>query len=639
MSLKIRNDVQAHCTLMRQFSYELEWLPEKDYVPGTQIELYEDDPRSFISWRYVRAEMEKADISFRRRANPDFHSLVLDMKDRRFIFRARLPYGARKGESHKILLTAIPPFYAAVHDDLSLRTIDYPAPQPTDGQDAPAVKEEGSECQLTVVAGPVERFSIYCRPMPGTDGKVRTCLIPEDRFGNPGVFARPVEIRLEWEGNTWVHEVREATIVHLEGPRDTSRLKAAIPMGALAPTENVTNGIRQEQELVVIGNPVWPGPVNGLRAAFGELHWHCGLSSGGCTPIEEALRRARDYLSMDFAAPADHYPADWKWKRLVEGVDAYNEPDDFATFYGWEAGTALGHEVYHFTDPEHPHLLPGGFRFGGSPDERVDVLKHFKDFIAIPHHTNTLCENRRKEDDTPYWDRYHWGRPAEYLRLVEIMQNKGSQERNVYSDAWRGWHQNNHSSVQDALAMGHKLGFTGGSDNHCGWPGRAYREPNAGGVGGAHSPKSVILTGLWTRKVERQKVYDALWERSTWAVWDTRALVHFTVNGVLMGGELEVERGTPLTAHIRLSAEDALQSVEIISNGATVWISSFSELDIEADVPLGEAERSVYFYLRALQRNGGIIYASPVFVSVESRHADATAVKDSPQCRKSHGDS
>ena len=628
MALKIRNEVQAHCTLMRQFNYELEWLPEKDYVAGTQIELRDERVRSFKCWRYVRMDMEKADITLRRRANPDQGQLVREAQNRRLILRARLPYGARKGTSYKILLTAIPPLWAGVHDDLSVWIIAYPPAQPVEGQDPQAEKEEDSECQLTVVAGPVERFSVYCRPMPGADGRVRACLVPEDRFGNPAVFEEPVKVRLEWEGHASTEEMREATIIHLDGPRDTSRLRVAIPMAALATTENIANGIRHGQDLVVVGNPVWPGAVNGLRAAFGEFHWHTGLSTDGYGPIREALRYARDYLNMDFAAPGDHNPGGWKWERLVEAVDAFNKPDGFATFYGWEAGTALGHENYYFTDPEHPDLLPEGHSVRKYPDERVDQLKHFRDFIAIPHHTNTQCENHREEDDTPYWSNYHWGRPAEYLRLVEIMQQRGNQERNVYTDAWRGWHQNNHASAQDALAMGHKLGFTGGTDNHCGWPGRAYREARFGGVGGAHSPKAVILTGLWTRRVQRKEVYDALWERSTWAVWDTRALVHFTVNGVLMGGELEVKKEIPLTAHIRLSAEDALQSVEIISNGATVWTSSFSELDIELDVPLGGVEQSAYFYLRALQRNGGIIYASPVFVSVESRHADANVVRN-----------
>ena len=620
MALKIRNDVQAHCTLMRQFTYELEWLPEKHYIAGTQIELRGGCYRSFSDWRYVRMEMEKADISFRWRIDPGMYEINLMARGRRLIFRAKLPYGVRKGEPCKIHLTAIPTVFAGINERLSLWTIGvayHPSGQPIEEQDLVANKEEGSECELTVVAGPVERFSVYSRPMPDTSGRVRTCLIPEDRFGNPAAFEHPIEVLLEWEGATWTQEVQAATILTLDGPRDTGRLKVAIPMSALAATENIANGIRQGQDLVVIGNPVWPSPINGLRAAFGEFHWHTDVSSDGQRSLDEALRCARDYLNMDFAAPGDHNPQGEKWEQSVEALERFDEPDDFATFYGWEGGSSVGHENYYFTDPEHPLACGGKAGFtGGRPDEIADQLKQYHDFIAIPHHTNTVCENRREQDDTPYWHPYPWGEPAEYLRLIEIMQGRGNQERNVYTDVWRGWEQNNQASAQDALALGHKLGFTGGTDNHWGWPGRGYFPTRVGGVGDIHSPKSVILTGVWTPSVERQNIYDALWERHTWAVWDTRALVWFTVNDTLMGGELEVQKGAPLTAHIRLSAEDALQSVEIVSDGASVWISLFSELDIDVDVPLGRAEHSTYFYLRALQRDGGIIYASPIFVSV-----------------------
>jgi len=49
----------------------------------------------------------------------------------------------------------------------------------------------------------VERFSVISRPMPNPQGKVRTCLVPEDRFGNPGRFMNPVTVALEWEGRRW----------------------------------------------------------------------------------------------------------------------------------------------------------------------------------------------------------------------------------------------------------------------------------------------------------------------------------------------------------------------------------------------------------------------------------------------------
>ena len=95
-----------------------------------------------------------------------------------------------------------------------------------------------------------------------------------------------------------------------------------------------------------------------------------------------------------------------------------------------------------------------------------------------------------------------------------------------------------------------------------------------------------------------------LWARHTFAVWDTRALVWFTLNEAMSGDELVVRKGQELHAHIRLSAESTLQSVEIISDGRTAWVSSFCEPDIDISIPLGRAEQSSYFYLRALERNG-----------------------------------
>ena len=243
----------------------------------------------------------------------------------------------------------------------------------------------------------------------------------------------------------------------------------------------------------------------------------------------------------------------------------------------------------------------------------TEKLRELQDFIAIPHHTNAVAETRKIEDDSPYWHPYPWREPEDFRCLAEIMQIRGNQERNSYGDAWRGWHQNNGASIQDALALGHRLGFTGGTDNHCGWPGRARSGCEGLGV---YPLASTILTGVWTGQVERQSIFDSLRARRTWAVWDTRALVHYTVNGILGGGELTVQRGEALSAHIRLSAEDLLQSVEVVSEGRTVWSASFDDLDLDLEIPLGAAGAGTHFYLRALQRNGGIIYASPVFVTV-----------------------
>jgi hypothetical protein len=127
---------------------------------------------------------------------------------------------------------------------------------------------------------------------------------------------------------------------------------------------------------------------------------------------------------------------------------------------------------------------------------------------------------------------------------------------------------------------------------------------------------STVLTGVWTRAVDRQPVFDALMARRSWAVWDTRAIVWFTVNDVLAGEDLNAAPGTMLTARIRLSAEDVLQRIEVVSDGRAVWQGTRRGPDVDEEIPLGPATRATYFYLRARQQNGAILYSSPVYVGI-----------------------
>ncbi|MFZ2657779.1 MAG: DUF3604 domain-containing protein [Victivallales bacterium] len=618
MSLEIANKVQAHCTLFRQFDYRLVWKAEEHYVPGTQIELRCHRLRSFISWRYAKMSIDGADVTFRWKLRPSISEMFNNVfsRSKYMIIRATLPYGVRQGQEVAISLTMIPHVWAGINEILSVWITDVRNPFNPSAPVPEARKELDSDCEMTVVAGPVERFSIYSRPFPGADGSIRTLMVPEDRFGNPAKFAREVPMDLEWNGRQWREELSETKIVHLDRPNGVGRLKATIAMNSLDLGENISNGQRVVDKLVVTGNPVWSEMQGGLRPAYGEFHWHTDISGDGQRELSQALQFARDGLNMDFAAPSDHGTAGEDWKNTVTVLEDFNRPGEFTTLFGWENGGDRGHENYYFTTPDHPLVCNGSAGVSaGNPEIFVEKLSRQKDFIAIPHHPNAVSESRKQEDDSPYWHPYPWGKGKDYIRLVEIFQCRGNQEMDVCEDSWRGWHQNNHASVQDALKMGYKLGFTGGTDNHCGYPGRAFAECEGSG---AHPIYSVILTGVWTGRLERQNVFNALSARHTWAVWDTRAIVHFTVNGVLGGGELSVQKDELLVARILLSADDAIQVMEIISDGRAVWAGSSDELDIDLKVPLGRVAKNTHYYFRALQRNGGITYASPVFVTTDA---------------------
>lgn len=73
-----------------------------------------------------------------------------------------------------------------------------------------------------------------------------------------------------------------------------------------------------------------------------------------------------------------------------------------------------------------------------------------------------MAETRRAEDDAPFWHSHPWSDPKPYVRLVEIMQCRGNQEREVMDDVRRGWRQNNNASAQVGLARGSLSSHSGG---------------------------------------------------------------------------------------------------------------------------------------------------------------------------------
>ncbi len=620
MPLRIVSGAQARATLVTQNDYSIEWTPARDYVAGVEAEVRLGSLRQLADWRFVAWECDKGDVIYRWKER--FAVSEMWTNPHYVLVRFRFQHGVRKARPVRITTRAIPSHWAGINAKLSVWIIDRIGRRGVVSDEAEAVREPGSSCEIETVSGPVERFRLYCRPCQAQDGTVRMLLAPSDRFGNPAIFAGPLPVTVRWGGEERAVEVAGATVVEMPAVEDraVSRAVALIPIERLAPEETIANGEREGRSYRVVGNPVWSREAcGGLIPSFGEFHWHTEFSGDGERPIREALRAARDLCLLDFAAPADHNPNGEQWRDTVSAVEEFDEAGRFATFFGWEAGSDRGHENIYFTDPAHPMVCGGEAGYTGArPADFPDELDRIPGYLRVPHHTNSVAESRHIETDVPYWHEYPWNAPSDSIRLAEIMQARGNQERNVYTDAWRGWHQNHGASLQDALTQGYRIGFTGGTDNHCGWPGRAFALCE--GDAYTHPPYTEILTGLWTSEVSRNGVFDALTRRATWAVCNTRAILRFEINGVAAGGELEAAEGTEINATVRVSAEDSIATIEIVSDGRVVWRDSSVDPDYETSIPLGTLDGSTYFYLRGRERGGGIFYASPVFL-------DATAVK------------
>jgi hypothetical protein len=612
--LRVTHDPGAFATLNREFTWELVWQPAKAIAPGTRFQLRCRNLRTLAEWTCRGVEVDRsAEANFESFAKPRSGDTITTAAKRGLALgEGTLSKDLRAGEQVKIRLHAVPPYFADLEETLGIWL----------ATGSNWVKQENASAVLRVGAGPVERLAVYSRPAPGTDGQVRTVLSPEDRFGNASAFRNEVTLSLTWNGRTWAENVRRGKVIQLPAPAtDVGRLQVAVETRQLSLEDNIVNGRVEDGRIVVRGNPVWKQSPTGKVGGFGEFHWHSELSGDGSGRLAYGMEIARDQLNMSYCMASDHWPQGSKWKEYVTVMDQFNQDGQFATMFGYEAGSAQGHENFYFVDADNPLNPDGAWKMCRLPpteyqkqlDQSQRGLGEDKKIIAIPHHTNTESESYRA-DGKPYWPAYQFSQPTETHRLIEVFQTRGNMERNEYTDVWRGWYAKG-ASVQDALAAGYKLGFTGGTDNHCGRPGYCFgwMEMNRGRMP-LHSQS---LTGVWADRIDRRSVWKGLYDRHTWAAWDTRALVHFAINGVVAGDELHLPAGNALQARVKVSAEDSLQSLEVISAGKTCWSASVDALDSDVTIDLGKAAKSTYFYLRGLQRNGGIFYASPIFVTVQ----------------------
>ncbi len=612
-SLKITKDPGTYASLDEKFHWQLEWTLAEEMPEGTLFELRSKCMRTYYRWAKTDFELTNAEVI---EVIPSSGKNLWSNTTWTNV-RAELTRDLKTGDKVKISFDSTASHFAGRNDEVSIWVAE-PADDPNEAE---FQKIENTDVTLKVKSAPVANLYLYCEPTPGHDNKIRTIISPEDRFGNASEFKNPVTVKFNWMGNKFEEEIYGTKKIYLETPeKQICRLKATVSYRELASFEDIENGKKDYGQITVISNPVWISPPESSEAAFGEFHWHTEFSGDGAYPVRNGLKFARDQMNMNFCMPSDHTPNEY-WDETVDIVEKFNEDNKFATIFGWEKSTKWGHENYYFTKSDHfvNPTNPEGPLMGNEWEDKLWVLqktlnKQFKktrDFIAIPHHTNV--------SGAPHWFPYPFDKvkPSDYHRLIEVFQCRGNQERNTYSGNWRKWralHFNNNSSVQDALAKGFKMGFVAGTDNHAAYPSKMFcAKPGYGKM----PLNSTGLTGVWVDKITRQDVFDGMFARNTWAVWDTRALVYFTVNGEPMGSEIKVNKGDDVKARIKISAEAPLETIEIISEAKTVWEGSAGKPDIDKKVELGKIEIDTYFYLRAMQEDGALIYASPVFVEVD----------------------
>jgi hypothetical protein len=229
--------------------------------------------------------------------------------------------------------------------------------------------------------------------------------------------------------------------------------------------------------------------------------------------------------------------------------------------------------------------------------------------LTIPHHTKFGSPT-----DWAY-------RNDRHQRLVEICSLWGISEAG-------GPH-----SVQAALAMGHRLGFVGGTDSHYGLANQgSYHVDDGNGLAGVVAPQ-----------LTRDAIWQALHQRRCYATTGDRILLDFRLHlhpsrahdeAYPMGTDIPVDlsESGARTFTIRVAGTQALDRVEILRNNRVVFTAPFptgaatedwdgqwmddAPLRSLAFAPTFPGDRPfVFYYLRVHQRNRQIAWSSPIWLT------------------------
>ncbi|MFC1717808.1 CehA/McbA family metallohydrolase [Candidatus Poribacteria bacterium] len=489
--------------------------------------------------------------------------------------------------------------YSGLSWSMNLGTVDNP-------QDLD-LQEIADPVEIQFVSGPAERIEAYLKP----NGSLLiehfdSCGNPTDKYtGKLRIKTEDEEIEVQSSAGV------AATRVELPG-RYSVMARAKV---------------KDAHDRRAVSN-AWPAAMDGTPIFFGECHWHTDFSGDGQRSMEDALKSARDELGLDFAGPADHMGANGRYGKNAPEEQAaicrnFDEPGRFCTIPGAELSKRYGHaNIYadsfdlfvEITNRFPKELAPAWNKEPNRYDFRplVDLCPPGR-AIVVPHHTNMdsyMREEVVREDGRPFWCAMHWPIPADrrVVRLFEMVQTRGCFETEETDEQWRIYNGGLGGSARTALMRGYRLGFIGGTDNHCGWPTRQ----GAGYCG---------LTAVQADSLDTQTVFNAVYDRRCYATSGARIVADATLNGYPIGSELKLEPGQERKFQVRIQGTAPIAAVQIIHCGYVL-----ADLSVEADQldfvgewvdeRPGRPLEDTYYYVRARQTDGHCVWLSPFWVDL-----------------------
>ncbi len=391
----------------------------------------------------------------------------------------------------------------------------------------------------------------------------------------PGVFDVDLEV--------------SALVAH--GAMDEPRLSPPPAIEAVPPVHaQETDDInRLRAHRIAIGGKTY-------RPLRGEFHRHSEISADGGSDgsLEDMWRYALDAARLDWIGNGDHDNGggkEYTWWLIQKTTDLYSQPPTFTPMFTYERSVSYphGHRNVMFAH-RGVRTLPRLVGPGGVVDEDTPMLyDYLKEHNGIcASHTSATGMGTDWRDTNPQFEPFveiYQGHRQSYEHLgAPRAARRGS-------EAVGGWRPL--GMVWNALAMQYRLGFQASSD---------------------HISTHISYAVALAEDTTREAILDAFRRRHCYAATDN-IIMDVRSGDHLMGDEFEATG--PVKLDVFVQGTRPVARVDIIKDFHYVYSTeprmqqvAFQWTDEEKDRPAGLS----WYYVRAIQDDGELAWASPMWV-------------------------